>query len=228
MSTPKKILLIDDEPDVLEFLSYNLKNAGYQVFTAKNGALGLEKAVKIKADLIILDLMMPDIDGVEVCERIRNNPQINNSLILFLTARSEDYSQVAGFDAGADDYIAKPVNPKVLIRRVKALLKRKLLKQEKVEISNTIETKSVIIDQEKYQVRYSGQSLMLPRKEYELLCLLTSIPEKVFTREEIYNKIWGDTFVGERTIDVHINKLRKKLGTKHIITVKGVGYKYVD
>lgn len=222
------ILIIDDERDVLEFLSYNLKKEGFLVFTATNGKQGLHKAIDTKADLIILDVMMPGIEGMEVCEKIRKIPCVQDSLIVFLTARSEDYSQVAGFEAGADDYIAKPVNPKILIRRINALLKRRQVELDHEKAMKRSDPQNIIIDDEKYEVHYSGKSYILPRKEFKLLSLLMSEPEKVFTRDEIYREIWGDTIVGDRTIDVHIRKLRERFGSHHIVTVKGVGYKFLD
>ncbi|MFO7790780.1 MAG: response regulator transcription factor [Bacteroidota bacterium] len=222
------ILLIDDDPDVLEFLSYNLIKSGYQVFTALNGKQGIKKANKLSIDLVILDIMMPENDGIEICEQMRQNPKTEDAIIVFLTARNEDFSQIAGFDAGADDYIAKPVNPKILVRRVKALLKRKQHEREQPVEKNQYNIRSINIDPEKYEVEHGGKKYVLPRKEFELLSLLLSVPERVFTRDEIYDKIWGETFVGERTIDVHIRRLREKFGAQHIITVKGIGYKFVD
>jgi len=220
------ILLVDDETDILEFLSYNLEKAGFTVFTATNGKEGIRKAREIKPEMIILDIMMPEMDGIETCDKMRNDPDIKHTVILFLTARSEDYSQIAGFDAGADDYVSKPINPRVLTSRVKALLKRKHT-DNKVQAEQSSH-KTIIIDKDKYEVRKNDKVFVLPRKEFELLSLLATIPEKVYTRDEIYNHIWGDSFVGDRTIDVHIRKLREKLGKLHIITVKGVGYKFVD
>lgn len=221
-----KILLVDDEPDILEFVTYNLKKEGFDVSSANNGEDGLKQARKIIPHLILLDVMMPGMDGIETCDQIRSSPGLENTLIAFLTARGEDYSQVAGFDAGADDYITKPIKPKVLVSRLKALLRR--------HGSNTVETQSNIqdfgkisIDLDKYQVSYKDKKLDLPRKEFELLTLLASKPGKVFHRNEILDKIWGnDVVVGGRTIDVHIRKLREKIGEKYIKTVKGVGYKF--
>lgn len=225
-----KILLVDDEPDVLEFLGYNLKKAGYQVYATQNGRDAIEKAKEIKPHLILLDVMMPEMDGVETCEEMRRNKELQDTIIAFLTARGEDYSQIAGFEAGGDDYITKPIKPKVLISRIKALLKRA---REKVETlrgeGSIIKTADLTIDKEKYQVIKGDKELVLPRKEFELLLLLISKPDKVFTREEIFSRVWGeDVVVGDRTIDVHIRKLREKIGDEHIKTVKGVGYKYVD
>ena len=226
-----KILLVDDEADILDFLSYNLKKAGYTVFTANNGKDAVKMAKQYLPHLIILDVMMPEMDGIETCEEIRKQPVLNNTVIAFLTARSEDYSQIAGFDAGADDYITKPIKPKVLVSRVSALLKRFGKTEdtpENVE-SNIIRLGNLVIDKEKYTVINNGEELSLPRKEFSLLLLLISKPEKVFTREEIYSAIWGDSIVvGDRTIDVHIRKLREKIGEDYIRTVKGVGYKFVD
>lgn len=223
INTNKKILLVDDEPDILEFLSYNLKAEGYNVFTAENGKRGIEIAEKENPDLIILDVMMPEMDGIETCSEMRKIQKLKHTLIAFLTARNEDYSQIVGFDAGADDYITKPVKPKVLISRIKALLRRAGDKPE----FNTIEVGGLQIDREKYLVRKGTQEIVFPKKEFELLALLASKPGRVFTREEILNKVWGeDVVVGDRTIDVHIRKLREKLGEEFIRTVKGIGYKF--
>jgi len=225
-----KILLVDDEADILEFLSYNLKKAGYTVLTASNGRDAIKLAKQFMPHLIILDVMMPEMDGIETCEEIRKQPLLTNTVIAFLTARSEDYSQIAGFEAGADDYIAKPIKPKVLLSRVSALLKR-FGRSEDGESSekNIIRMGDLAIDREKYTVSFHGKELPLPRKEFALLLLLISKPEKVFTRDEIYTSIWGDTIVvGDRTIDVHVRKLREKIGEDYIRTVKGVGYKFVE
>ncbi len=221
-----KILLVDDEPDILEILSYNLSSAGYQVYTAKNGAEGVEKARKKQPHLIILDVMMPEMDGIEACEQIRNSKGLENTIITFLTARSEDYSQVAGFDAGADDYITKPIKPKVFLSKVKALLRR--LKNDE-NVSEIMRVGKLVINREEYKVVNHGEELILPRKEFELLSLLASKPDKVFKREVILDKVWGqEVVVGGRTIDVHIRKLREKIGEDHFKTVKGVGYKFVQ
>lgn len=221
-----KILLVDDEPDILEIVGYNLSNEGYQVFTAENGIKAIKKAKKEKPQLIILDLMMPDMDGIETCENIRNIPELNNTVITFLTARGEDYSQVAGFDAGADDYITKPIKPKLLVSKVKALLRR--FKDDEVEEA-VVKIGQLIINREAYKVTYKNKDIVLPRKEFELLSLLTSKPGKVFKREEILDKVWGnEVIVGGRTIDVHIRKLREKIGDTSFKTVKGVGYKFID
>lgn len=225
------ILLVDDEIDILEFISYNLEKEGYKVFTAQNGADAIKLAEKKLPHLIILDVMMPEMDGIAACEEIRKIPALNNTLIAFLTARGEDYSQIAGFEAGADDYITKPVRPKVLISRVKALLKRTGESGSVVfsKDSNTMTIGSLVIDKERYLIRMDDNEMILPRKEFELLSLLVSKPGKVFTREEIYSSVWGENVVvGDRTIDVHIRKLREKIGNAHIKTLKGIGYKFVE
>lgn len=220
-----KILLVDDEPDILEFLSYNLKKEGYNVFTANNGKEAVTVAKKENPQLIILDVMMPDMDGIETCREIREIPGLKDVMIAFLTARSEDYSQIAGFDVGADDYINKPIKPRVLISRIKALLRRGAnsdsSKNDKVEMGG------IKIDRERYVIVKDGAEINLPKKEFELLALLASKPGKVFTRDVILDKVWGgDVVVGDRTIDVHIRKLREKLGEDFIKTVKGIGYKF--
>ncbi|MDA9069586.1 response regulator transcription factor [Algibacter sp.] len=220
-----KILLVDDEPDILEIVGYNLSSEGYQVITAANGQEGVKKAKKELPHLIVLDLMMPEMDGIEACEIIRKNPDLKNTIITFLTARGEDYSQVAGFDAGADDYITKPIKPKVLVSKVKALLRR--FKEEDVE--DTLKVGSLVINRDEYKVVSEGKEIILPRKEFELLSLLASKPGKVFKRDEILDTVWGsEVVVGSRTIDVHIRKLREKLGDNSFKTIKGVGYKFVD
>lgn len=220
-----KILLVDDEHDILEFVSYNLRKEGFAVRTASNGEEGLEKALKDPPHLILLDVMMPDMDGIETCDAIRKEPSLKDVLVAFMTARSEDYSQVAGFDAGADDYITKPIKPKVLVSRVKALLRRY---NPSGEVQPDVYDFGLLtIDLQKYQVRIKGKKLDLPRKEFELLSLLASRPGKVFNRDEILDRIWGnEVVVGGRTIDVHIRKLREKIGDNFIKTVKGVGYKF--
>lgn len=221
-----RILLVDDEPDILEILSYNLTAEGYQVFTAKNGAEGVEKARKKKPHLIILDVMMPEMDGIEACEQIRSTRGMEDTIIAFLTARGEDYSQVAGFDAGADDYITKPIKPKVLVSKVKALLRR--TKEDSPVSDEVLKVGKIEINREEYKVVNNGDEIILPRKEFELLALLASKPDKVFKREVILDKVWGqEVVVGGRTIDVHIRKLREKIGDAHFKTVKGVGYKFV-
>ncbi|MCR9155121.1 MAG: response regulator transcription factor [Croceimicrobium sp.] len=218
------ILLVDDEPDILEFVGYNLKKENFNVLTANDGESGLKMAKKHKPHLILLDVMMPGMDGMETCDQIRKTEGLEGTLIAFLTARGEDYSQVAGFDAGADDYITKPIKPKVLISRIKALLRRY---GQSVQSDNLQTFGNLSIDLDKYQVSLDGEKLNLPRKEFELLSLLISRPGKVFHRDEILDKIWGnDVVVGGRTIDVHIRKLREKIGDKAIKTVKGVGYKF--
>lgn len=220
-----KILLVDDEPDILEIVGYNLSSEGYQVITAENGSEGVKKAKKELPHLIILDVMMPEMDGIEACELIRKNPDLKNSIITFLTARGEDYSQVAGFDAGADDYITKPIKPKVLVSKVKALLRR--FKDE--DVVNKVKIGTLEINRDEYKIISKGKEIILPRKEFELLSLLASKPGKVFKRDEILDTVWGnEVVVGGRTIDVHIRKLREKLGDKSFKTVKGVGYKFVD
>lgn len=221
------ILLVDDEPDILEIVGYNLSAEGYKIITAKNGAEGVKKAKKEKPQLIILDVMMPEMDGIEACERIRKVPELNDVIITFLTARGEDYSQVAGFDAGADDYITKPIKPKVLVSKVKALLRR--YKEEEESTTNVVKIGNLTIDREAYRIILKGKEIILPRKEFELLSLLASKPGKVFIREEILDKVWGnEVVVGGRTIDVHIRKLREKIGDHSFKTVKGVGYKFVN
>ncbi len=219
-----KILLVDDEPDIIEIVGYNLKNAGYQVFTANNGKEAIIQAEKYQPHLVILDVMMPVMDGIETCETLRNNPKFAETIITFLTARGEDYSQFAGFNAGADDYITKPIKPKLLVSKVKALLRRsKEIKNESGEIT----LDNLTINREEYKVTKEGVVINLPRKEFELLALLTSKPNKVFKREDILNQVWGnDVIVGGRTIDVHIRKLREKIGEDSFKTVKGVGYKF--
>jgi len=226
-----KILLVDDEEDILEFISYNLEKEGYKVYSAKNGTDAIEIAEKEIPHLIILDIMMPEMNGIATCEELRKIPSLSNIVIAFLTARGEDYSQIAGFEAGADDYITKPVRPKVLVSRIKALLKRtgEITEVPVIQDSNNATTGSLMIDKEKYLIRMNNKDLILPRKEFELLSLLVSKPGKVFTREEIYHSVWGNkVVVGDRTIDVHIRKLREKIGNDHIKTLKGIGYKFVE
>lgn len=229
--TEIKILLVDDEEDILEFISYNLAREGYKVYTAKNGVEAVKIAEKKLPNLVLLDVMMPEMDGIAACEEMRKIPALNNTVIAFLTARGEDYSQVAGFEAGADDYITKPVRPKVLISRVKALLKRT---GEAAVVAapandNTMSVGNLVIDKERYLIKIDNEDMVLPRKEFELLSLLVSKPGKVFTREEIYHSVWGENVVvGDRTIDVHIRKLREKIGNSHIKTLKGIGYKFVE
>ncbi len=219
------ILLVDDEPDILEIVGYNLTDEGYKVVTAENGLEAIKKAKKIKPQLIILDVMMPEMDGIEACEKIRKLPDLEDTVITFLTARGEDYSQVAGFDAGADDYITKPIRPKVLVSKVKALLRR--FKKEEGN-SEALKIGELIINRDEYKVIHNKKELILPRKEFELLSLLASKPGKVFKREDILHQVWGEeVIVGGRTIDVHIRKLREKIGDDSFKTIKGVGYKFV-
>lgn len=224
-----KVLLVDDETDILEFLGYNLKKEGFEIYTATNGYNAIELAKVHEPDLILLDVMMPEMDGIETCHELRKIPELKDVLIAFLTARGEDYSQIAGFEAGADDYINKPIKPKVLISRLYALLKRMNRVKNPEQDSVLIKKGNMLIDKEKYIVTYNNEIIFLPKKEFELLVLLSSKHEKVFTRDEIYRRIWGDSIiVGDRTIDVHIRKLRKKFGDQHIKTIKGVGYKFVE
>ncbi|MCB9034518.1 MAG: response regulator transcription factor [Chitinophagales bacterium] len=219
-----KVLVVDDEQDILEFLSYNLEKEGFEVFTAENGKVGVEKAKNEHPDIILLDVMMPEMDGIEACRTLREMPQFEHTIIAFLTARTEDYSQIAGFETGADDYISKPIKPRVLVSRLKALLRRYDSKEARATI---IEVGDLKIDRERYLITFNGEEMAVPRKEFELLYLLASKPGKVFKRDEILNEIWGrDIIVGDRTIDVHIRKLREKLGEDLIKTVKGIGYKF--
>jgi two-component system alkaline phosphatase synthesis response regulator PhoP len=225
-----RILLVDDEKDILEFLGYNLRNEGFKIYMASNGKDAVRVASEIKPHLVLMDVMMPEMDGIAACEEIRGLKELDSTLVAFLTARGEDYSQIAGFDAGGDDYIAKPVKPKVLVSRIKALLKRRAVKSgdADTESEGRIALGDLVIDKERYMVVKKGKDLTLPRKEFELLTLLISKPEKVFTREEILDRVWGEHIVvGDRTIDVHIRKLREKLGDESIKTVKGIGYKFV-
>ena len=226
-----RILLVDDEPDILEFLSYNLKKEGFEVHTAQNGEEALNVAKRIRPQLIILDVMMPEMDGIETCEELKKIPELNNTIITFLSARGEDYTQIAGFEAGADDYVTKPIKPKILVSKVKALLKR-YKSEDKPKRNNENEVVTVgniTIDKERYIIIKDGNEIVLPRKEFKLLSYLISKPEKVFTRDDIYDNVWGnDIVVGDRTIDVHIRKLREKIGSEHIHTVKGVGYKFIE
>ena len=219
-----KILLVDDEPDILEILEFNLSNEGYQIFTANNGKEALKLADHYIPHLIILDVMMPIMDWIETCERLRLDKRFKNTVIMFLSARGEDYSHVAAFESGADDYVTKPVKPRILNSKVKALLRRFLSD----ESDGKIVINDIIIDDEEYKVTIKGKDIVLPRKEFELLYLLASKPDKVFKRLKIMEKVWGsDVVVGDRTIDVHIRKLREKIGDHHFKTVKGVGYKFV-
>lgn len=221
----KKILLIDDEPDILEILSYNLTKEGYEVSTATNGNEGIEKAKEIIPDLILLDVMMPEKDGIETCQDLRKIKELQQTLIVFLSARSEEFSQLAGFQAGANDYVVKVIKPKILISKINALLQ---LTSRVSDSSKNIEIGDLIIDKDIFRVSKAGQLFMLPKKEFDLLYLLASNTDKVFKREEILEKVWGnDVVVGERTIDVHIRRLREKLGINTIQTLKGIGYKLV-
>lgn len=218
-----KILLVDDEPDILEIVGYNLSQEGYKIIKASNGKEAVLKAKKDLPQLIIMDVMMPEMDGIEACEKIRQFPELQNTIITFLTARSEDYSQMAGFDAGADDYISKPIKPRILVSKVKALLRRI---KDGVEVSDILNVGGIEINREEYKIVKEGNEIILPRKEFELFYLLATKPGKVFTREEILDKVWGsEVIVGGRTIDVHIRKLREKIGDDFFKTIKGVGYK---
>lgn len=220
-----KVLLVDDEPDILEIVGYNLEMEGFQVLTAKNGVDAIKKAMKELPHLIIMDVMMPEMDGIEACERIRKYPELSKTVIAFLTARGEDYSQLAGFEAGADDYITKPIKPKVLVSKVKALLRRFNTEENN---ATSLKISNLVIDRDEYKVIHKNKEIVFPRKEFELLWLLASQPGKVFKREDILDKVWGsEVVVGDRTIDVHIRKLREKIGDEHFKTVKGVGYKFV-
>jgi len=219
------ILLVDDEPDIIEFLSYNLKKEGFKVYTADNGKDGIKTAKETLPHLIVLDVMMPGMDGVETCQELIKIPALSKTLIMFLTARGEDYSQIAGLDAGADDYITKPIKPQLFISRVNALLRRH--SEQTTPGNSTIKISDLLIDREQFIVLKQGQKIVLPKKEFELLYLLASKPSRVFTREEILSKIWGDNVVvGDRTIDVHIRKVREKIGMEFISTVKGICYKF--
>jgi two-component system alkaline phosphatase synthesis response regulator PhoP len=221
----QKILIVDDEPDILELIEYNLKKEGYQVFTASNGQEGITVAKKVHPDLIILDIMMPKMDGIEACRLMRAIPEFKNTFMVFLTARSEEYSEIAGFNVGADDYIAKPIKPRALVSRINAILRRNSGTEEVSE--NKLEIGDLVIDREAYLVFQGGNKVVLAKKEFELLYLLASKPGKVYTRESILKNIWEDSVVvTNRTIDVHIRKLREKLGETYVSTVKGVGYKF--
>lgn len=224
-NTSTRILLVDDEPDILEFMEYNLKKEGFQVALARNGKEALEIAKKEKPHLVILDIMMPIMDGIEACRHLREMPEMQHALIAFLTARNEEYSQIAGFDVGADDYITKPIKPRILVSRVKALLRR--VNGHSTPSAPTIQVGNLKIDRERYLVYKGEEAITFPRKEFELLALLASKPGKVFTREDILTRVWGtEIVVGDRTIDVHIRKIREKLGDDSIKTIKGIGYKF--
>lgn len=226
MSDNQTVLVVDDESDILEFLKYNLEKEGFIVATAENGKEAIDMAYKVKPQLIILDIMMPEMDGVEVCRQLRSDKVFDQTIISFLTARDEDYSQIAALDVGGDDYITKPIRPRLLISRVKALFRRTERGSEEQK-SAIIEVGDLVIDKEKILVFRQEEQIEMAKKEFELLLLLASKPGKVFTREEIFNKVWGtDVIVGNRTIDVHIRKLREKLGSQYIKTLKGVGYKF--
>lgn len=219
-----KVLVVDDDPDIVEILKYNLKNSGYSVKSAGNGLEAIKKAKKFIPDIILMDVMMPEMSGIEACEEIKNIDQLSQAIIIFLSARSEDYTQISAYDAGADDYISKPVKPKILIKKISNIAKK--INSEK-NAPKTIDLGSIKINKEEYVVIKDKKEILLPRKEFELLFLLATKPEKVFTREEIMNKVWGtQVIVGDRTIDVHVRKLREKIGEKHIKTLKGVGYKF--
>lgn len=219
-----KILIVDDEEDVLEFIEYNLQKEGYEVFKAKNGKLGLQRAIEVKPDLIILDIMMPEMDGIEVCRQLRSMPEFQSTIITFLTARNEEFTQVQGFDVGADDYITKPIKPRLLTSRIKALLRRV---QPILTSEQNFQFGELHIDKEKYLVFKNTKPITLAKKEFELIQLLASKPGRVFTRHEIFSEIWGmDVIVGDRTIDVHVRKVREKIGDDYIKTVKGIGYKF--
>lgn len=226
VKSAQTILLIDDEPDILDFLQYNLEKEGYKVYTAKNGLEGVEMVQKIRPSLVLIDVMMPVMDGIEACYTIRNDSSIQQPIIAFLTSRAEDYSQVAGFEAGADDYIAKPIRPRLLVSKVESLLRR--LRGD-VQTEKNLAVSGISVNREKFIVEKKDEQIQLPKKEFELLELLLSRPGKVFTRDEILNLVWGnEAIVGERTIDVHVRKLREKLGDDYIRTIKGVGYTFVD
>ncbi|MGZ3778005.1 MAG: response regulator transcription factor, partial [Mucilaginibacter sp.] len=221
----QKILIVDDEPDILELIEYNLKKEGYQVYTAKNGQEAVSEAKKVLPDLIVLDIMMPKMDGIEACRIMRTMPEFKNTFMVFLTARSEEYSEIAGFNVGADDYIAKPIKPRALVSRINAILRRNAPAEEVTD--NKLEIGELVIDREAYLVFQKGEKVVLAKKEFELLYLLASKPGKVYTREVILKNIWEDSVVvTNRTIDVHIRKLREKLGDDIVATVKGVGYKF--
>ena len=219
-----KILLVDDEPDIVEIIRFNLEQNGYQISTASDGLEAIKVAEKEIPHLIIMDVMMPNLDGIEACERLRQDDRFSDTIIMFLTARGEDYSYVAAFDAGADDYVTKPIKPKVLVSKVKGLLRR--LKEK--ESKNIFVFNKLTIDRDSYKVINEHKELSLPRKEFELLFLLASMPGKVFTREKIMDVVWGGDVVGDRTIDVHIRKLREKIGNHYFKTVKGIGYKFIQ
>jgi len=226
MSSMIKILVVDDDPDIIEILRYNLSLAGYQVKTAFNGKEAVKKAKLFLPEIILLDIMMPEMDGIEACTQIKSLPSLNKTMIIFLSARSEDFTQIAAFDAGGDDYISKPVKPKILLRKIGSVVKRI---HSSVNENTRIELGNIVIDRNEYLVKIDNNNIKLPRKEFELFFLLASKPRKVFTRDEIMSKVWGiNVVVGDRTIDVHIRKLREKIGDLRFKTVKGVGYKFVQ
>lgn len=220
------ILLIDDEPDILEFLGYNLLKEGYTVYKAKSAKEGIKIALEIKPHLIVLDVMMPEMDGIEACRKIKQNKLLEKTIVIFLTARAEDYSQIAGLEAGADDYITKPVKPRVFLSKVKSLLRRFNRNEEEAATQKIIDLGNIVINREKYAVFVNEKEHILPRKEFEIIALLASKPHKIFTREEIFQSIWGNSVVGDRTIDVHIRRIREKLNIDNITTIKGIGYKF--
>jgi two-component system alkaline phosphatase synthesis response regulator PhoP len=223
MNTQTKILVVDDDPDILEFLTYNLKKEGYEVADALNGRVALQIAEKFKPDLILLDVMMPELDGIQTCQELRKNTLFKDVFIVFLTARIEEYSEIAGFSAGADDYITKPIKPGALLSRIKAILKRKHTSTDQAVLT----LGNLVVDKNSYDVIYAGQKIHFARKEFELLYMLASQPGKVFSREKILEQIWGnDVYVGDRTVDVHIRKIREKIDPEFIKTIKGIGYKY--
>jgi two-component system alkaline phosphatase synthesis response regulator PhoP len=226
MSSIVKILVVDDDPDIIEILRYNLSLAGYQVKTASNGKEAVKKAKLFSPEIILLDIMMPEMDGIEACTQIKLLPSLKKTMIIFLSARSEDFTQIAAFDAGGDDYISKPVKPKILLRKIRSVVKRI---RSSVNENTRIELGNIVIDRNEYLVKIDNNNIKLPRKEFELFFLLASKPRKVFTRDEIMSKVWGiNVVVGDRTIDVHIRKLREKIGDLRFKTVKGVGYKFVQ
>ena len=226
MSSMIKILVVDDDPDIIEILRYNLSLAGYQVKSAFNGKEAVKKAKLFLPEIILLDIMMPEMDGIEACTQIKSLPSLKKTMIIFLSARSEDFTQIAAFDAGGDDYISKPVKPKILLRKIRSVVKRI---HSSVNENTRIDLGNIVIDRNEYLVKIDNNNIKLPRKEFELFFLLASKPRKVFTRDEIMTKVWGiNVVVGDRTIDVHIRKLREKIGDLRFKTVKGVGYKFVQ
>ena len=223
-SSPLKILVVDDDLDIIEILKYNLNKSGYLVKSAKNGIEAIKRAKKFLPNIILMDVMMPEMSGIEACSEIKQIDELSETMIIFLSARNEDYTQISAYDAGADDYISKPIKPKILLKKISNIAKK--IKSNK-DLPIVLDLGSIKINREEYLVTQNKNEIMLPRKEFELLFLLASKPEKVFTRDEIMNKVWGtQVVVGDRTIDVHIRKLREKIGDKHIKTLKGVGYKF--